>query len=356
MREDAIKDPIHQVPFSELKLDDPFFDSLRETYAPGFDPWFKKKSETGEKTWIAKDEHGKLVAMLYLKFEDDREERTNPPLTRPRLKIGTFKVDFEHHTSVGKRLLAIALRTFAESGRPYVYVTMYDTANTKGLRLMLGQYGFTRIGDKGDEQVWAKRRKPNATTPYETFPFIMRGRGGYHVLSIYPKFHERMFPIRLRDEADRPVRDNVASNTIEKVYLSGAWNAPTMKPGDYVAIYRTKTQHAAARYSSVISSICTITDIRDINSFDGKDDFINHIRGRSVFTQQELEDFWNRKRYRWVISMLFNFPLERCPNRERLIAAHVIDANEQITCVPISEHQFGTILRLGETNEGYVVN
>lgn len=357
MREKTVRDSIHQVSFSELDFNDGFFNSLRESYNPGFAAWFKRKAESDEKAWVAKDENDKLVAMLYLKFEDDSDETTNPPLTKPRLKIGTFKVDFEHHTSLGKRLLAIALRTFAESGRPYVYVTMHDADNTKGLRAMLGQYGFVRIGTKDAEQIWAKRRvNSNAITPYETYPFVLRRGTGHHILSIYPKYHERMFPIRLRDEMDRPVRDNVASNTIEKIYLSGARNAPDMKPGDYVAIYRTKTMNAPALYSSVISSICTVTEIRDINSFERKDGFIDYVRGRSVFSLEELEDFWTRRKYRWVISMLFNFPLNRCPNRKSLIEKQIIRGDEQLTCIPISEHQFDSILDLGEADEGYIVD
>ena len=50
--------------------------------------------------------------------------------------------------------------------------------------------------------------------------------------------------------------------------------------------------------------------------------------------------------------MLFGFPLNHRPNREGLISAQVINANERLTRVVINE----TILRMGEANgEGPVV-
>lgn len=54
--------------------------------------------------------------------------------------------------------------------------------------------------------------------------------------------------------------------------------------------------------------------------------------------------------------MLFNFPLNRCPNRKSLIEKQIIRGDEQLTCIPISEHQFDSILDLGEADEGYIVD
>ena len=54
--------------------------------------------------------------------------------------------------------------------------------------------------------------------------------------------------------------------------------------------------------------------------------------------------------------MLFGFPLNHRPNREGLISAQVINANERLTRVVSNEHPFETILRMGEANgEGPVV-
>ena len=102
-RDDAIK----LVPFANLDLSDSFFDSLRTAYnGAEFDRWFQKKALSNENTWVVLNHDEKIQAMLYLKKEDGKDDDVTPPLTGKRLKIGTFKVDFSHHTSVGKRLLA----------------------------------------------------------------------------------------------------------------------------------------------------------------------------------------------------------------------------------------------------------
>ncbi|OZG59890.1 hypothetical protein BLEM_2065 [Bifidobacterium lemurum] len=351
-------DHIRKVPFSDLDLHDPFFASLRDAY-PGFDDWFGKKATNGEETWVSRDrDSGNLQAMLYLKIEDDLDESAQPPLQGRRMKIGTFKVDYDHHTSLGKRLLAIALREFAESRCPYVYVTMFDADNTEGLRGLLEQYGFSRFGDKGSEQVWAKNR-PSSTgiSPYREFPFISPQRDHAHLLAIIPKYHERMFgDIRLQSEAHIPVQDEVPTNTIEKIYLSGAYNAARLRVGDRVVIYRTSDRAGMARYRSVVSEICTVAEVRNLNSFEDKEEFFRFIKGRSVFTPEELEEFWTKKRYPYVISLLFNFPLRKRPTRQDLLDHNVLAGNNRLTCLPLNTQQFTTILDLGDADEGYVVD
>lgn len=183
-RDDAIK----HIPFADLDLSDPFFDSLRNAYnGAEFDNWFQKKALLNESTWVVIGRDGKIQAMLYLKEESDIDNDVTPTLTKRRLKIGTFKVDFSHHTSVGKRLLAIALRTFAKSRCEYAYVTMFKADNTIVLQKMLSQYGFTCVAQKnssaGREDVWVKHRpSANERGGYSTFPFVMPHTGRNFIL------------------------------------------------------------------------------------------------------------------------------------------------------------------------------
>ncbi len=158
MNKTEIMDPIQEVPFSSLDLEDPFFGSLRDS-CDDFERWFKKKSDAGERTLVARESQGgKLIAMLYLRREDGTEPDAIPELSGPRLKIDTFKVDLDHPASLGKRLLTIALRRFAKSGLPRIYVTMHDDNGTRSLRRLLEQYGFNHIGMKRGEEVWEKTR------------------------------------------------------------------------------------------------------------------------------------------------------------------------------------------------------
>ncbi|KXS23681.1 MAG: hypothetical protein AYW82_03680 [Bifidobacterium dentium] len=351
------EDPISLLPFASLDLDDPFFDSLRRSY--DFDEWVGRKALAGESTWVATDKQtGGYVAMLYLKREYDTDRSVVPALTKPRLKIGTFKVDFRHHTSLGKRLLAIALRDFAGSGLSYAYVTMFRNTNTEGLRSLLTQYGFRQIGEKGCEEVWAKRR-PSAqeSNPFKAFPFLTSFPCGYHILAIRPEYHSRMFgDLRLATEKDVPVEDEIRTNTVEKIYLSGASGAALLKKGDRIAIYRTAPKGTVAKYSSVISSICTVTDRMDIRDFPSREEFFKFVKGRSVFTQAELEDFWRTKKYPSIISMLYNFPLRKRPIRQKLLDAGIITPEERLVCKRIDQQSFQKILDIGEADESFIVH
>lgn len=353
----GIMDPMREVPFSSLDLEDPFFGSLRDSY-DDFERWFRRKSEAGERTLVVRDtQGGKLIAMLYLKREDGIEPEVVPELAGPRLKIGTFKVNLDHHTSLGKRLLAVALRRFAKSGLPRVYVTMHDNDGTKGLRKLLRQYGFRRVGMKREEEVWEKTRPfGERSDPYESFPFLTPTDRRHYILAIRPEYHQRMFVERLRTERNVPIEDEICTNTLEKLYLSAASNASSLMPGDRIAIYRTSPKGRSAEFALVISSICTVTEVRDIRSFRSREEFFSFIKGRSVFTDAELERFWNQKRYPYIICMLYNFPLKRHPIRKVLIEEGVIDRSTRLVCEPIDGGRFERILTLGGADEGYVVD
>ena len=47
--------------FSEVDLNDPFFQSLRDDY-PGFDDWFKRKSE--QDAFVQYDDNNKIIGAI----------------------------------------------------------------------------------------------------------------------------------------------------------------------------------------------------------------------------------------------------------------------------------------------------
>ena len=354
-------DPIQKKRFGELKLDDPFFDSLKNSYA-GFDNWVQKKASAGEEAYVVVDQRtGRLSAMLYLKDEEGIDESTIPALTIPRLKVGTFKVGFNHHTSVGKRLLAVALRRFAESNYEYIYVTMFDNANTQPLRGLMEEYGFVEraIKRESGEKVLFKCR-PQKTAmrgPSADFPFIDPDAGNDYLLSIFPEYHDRLYgDTQLRTQYGEPIKDNRVVNTIEKVYLSGARNGNQLSPGDHIVSYRTAPPGMRAYYASVVSSVGTITEIHNISEFPNVEEFLSDISGRSVFTEEELRRFYLEKKYPWIINFLYNFRFDRYPNRQKLLDEGVISEDARIVCTPLSKMSFKQILKLGAINESYVLD
>lgn len=354
------EDPIVLRKFIDLRLEDTFFDSLRSSY-DGFDEWFRKKANQGESAYVVVGDGNTISAMLYLKEELERDTNIKPALSGRRLKIGTFKVSETHHTSVGKRLLAIALRRFAEGAFDYVYVTMFDAGNTQSLRQLLKNYGFEEGGTKGKEKVLVKHRpQPSLTSdPSFDFPFINAKAGKDYLLAIMPDYHDRLFgDTDLRQQRHKPIQDARVVNTIEKVYLSAAENGKELKPGDHVVSYRTKDPKSgsSAFHSSVISSIGTITDVTNINSFTTVTDFLSFIKGRSVFTEEELRRFYSEEKYPWIITFLYNFRFRRYPNRKELLEKDVIDGTDRIVCLPIAKEKFLETLKLGRVDESYIIH
>lgn len=355
----AENDSIQYCAFSDINLQDSFFDSLRDSY-DNFNTWFHKKAREGEHAYVSFD-GGKVIAFLYLKKEEDDDNDTVPPLTEQRMKIGTFKVDLEHHSKMGKRLLAIALRAFAESKLPYVYVTFFDAPHTQGLRKMFDQYGFRKIGTKDNEQVWAKFRPTNNTEmrdTYANFPFIAldSGHKNYY-MPIFPDYHARMFPTRLTTEKHIAVEDMVSTNSIEKIYLSNMSVIPRLRKNDRLIIYRTKPKGASsAHYSSVVTAIGTVVEIKDIHSFSNYDSFHAYINGRSVFTEAELREFWTTKKYCYIIRFVDNFAFTvPFPNRETLLAKKLLTSG-YVGGQIITDDQLRQLARLGGNGESYYID
>lgn len=183
------------------------------------------------------------------------------------------------------------------------------------------EYGFDRIGSKGEEQVWAKRRPIEmANDPHRTFPFIDPERDRAALLAIKPEYHALMFgDNRLRSEAGMPVEDEIPTNTIEKVYLSGAPAAARLEPGDRVVIYRTGDGMGPAEYRAVVSAVCTITETRHIDTFGSRDDFLDHLKGRSVFRADELDNFWGKQAIPMGHLDAVQFSVEAAPYETRII-------------------------------------
>lgn len=348
-------DYIQQLPFSEVNLDDPFFDSLKYSYL-GFDEWFSRKATGGESAYFAFDSHNNLIAMLYLKEESGLEEGVTPRMDFPRLKIGTFKVDFDHHTGIGKRLLAIALREFAKSGQNFLYVTMHVNENTSSLAKLLYKYGFSFWGSKDQETVLYKTRPCSDDDTFSRYPFVSRSLGNCWILSIRPEYHKKLFgDVHLTSESGQPKIDERCLNSIEKIYLSGSQSAADMVEGDKVIIYRTTDYEGPAHYRSVVTSVCTVVKVVNLNFFRDEEDFLKKVRGKTVFTLEELRCFWQTKRYPWLICLLFNFPLERYPNRKQLLDCGFID-DGRLVCERTSQDAMDGIMALGNADESFIVD
>ena len=79
---------------------------------------------------------------------------------------------------------------------------------------------------------------------------------------------------------------------MQKVYVTWGMKAD-VKVGDIVVFYRMGESYPK-KYSSVMTTIGVIDEI--VNTFVDKEAYMSYCENRSVFTREELEQFWNQHR------------------------------------------------------------
>ncbi|MBZ2021418.1 hypothetical protein [Streptococcus sanguinis] len=345
-------DVIQKVKIGSLDFGNPFFDSLRADY-PEFNSWLSRKS--GEYAYILED-YNQLLGFLYLKDEVEADENITPSFDmRRRLKIGTFKID-SHGTVLGQRFLSIILRKMLNEEYDFTYVTLFP--GQEGLINLFKKFGFRQWGTKNNGELVYYKDLAVFNDIYKDFPRINLGVNSQkHLLGIWPDFHTKLFPnSRLNTERTHVIEDLSFTNTSEKIYLTKMVGVQNMFPGDLVVIYRTAEGGRAAEYSSVATSICTVVEVISIYDFVSIGDFLQYCGKGTIFTQNELINFWNTKRYPYIIKMLYNLPLERRIVRRDLIEQVGLDRDEYFGYLTLTDNQFYNILEMGEINESFIIN
>lgn len=345
-----INDVIRKVKFSDLDVKDPFFDSLKKDY--DFEKWFLSKQN--EDVYIFVDENS-LNGFLYLKDETEEDSTITPKFDfKRRLKIGTFKIN-AHGTVLGQRFLSIALQKMIEDGHDFIYVTVYS--KQKPLIDLFEKFGFQLWGTKDNGELIYYKDNTFFNDIYKDYPRITLENNKF-LLSIYPEFHTKMFPnSKLHTEKSHVVEDLSFTNTIEKIYLTKMSGIPNMKVGDTVTIYRTRDNNShSAEYSSVATSICTVADVKNLNDFPSIEEFLIYCGKGSIFSEQELRNYFNTKQYPYIIKMLYNFSLPKRIIRQCLINEVGLNRNDYFGFLNLSEIQFKNIVEIGEVYEGFIVN
>lgn len=348
------KDAIKLVKFKDLNLEDPFFDSLRDDYE-GFNDWFERKALSDSNAYVLFKSDGMLQAFLYLKQEKDEDTTISPSLPQcNKLKVGTFKVE-AHKTSLGQRFMNIIVQALIRYHFDLTYVTFYP--KQVQLKTLFKKYGFEKWGMKNNEEVYYKDLKVKNST-FKDFPRINEKRlVNKFLLGIYPKYHTELFPdSKLCNEKDFVRKDISFSNSIIKCYLGGMEEMSNFKPNDLIAIYRTKDNWAnSAFYNSVVTSVCTVIDTRNINDFTDFSSFKKYVGKETIFSEQELKYFYETKRYPYIVKMLYNFPLnKRITNGELRTKLNIV--LDYWGCAELNNNQFNAILKYGEINEDFIIN
>lgn len=346
--------------FGAVKLQDPFFDTLKADY-PGFEAWFNKKASQGDSAYVFRQESGDVEGFLYLKYEDGVVGDVTPPLpAAKRLKIGTFKID-GHGTKLGERCLKKIFDQALAGTVEEIYVTVF--AKHAGLTKLFDKYGFVLVAKKvsanGDEElVMLRNMKTVSGDSLKDYPLIKtRGRNKY-LLAIYPKWHTQLLPDSiLNNESYDVVQDLSHTNSIHKVYIS-FMGVEVLNPGDILVMYRTLPpgDTGTAEYRSVATSLCVVEDVKTAKSFATEAEFIRYCGPHSVFTDAELKGFYADKARTRVVKFSYNAAMTKRLIRKILADEVGIDRNARWSFLRLTDDQFTNIVLLGGVNENIIVD
>ncbi|WP_315090982.1 N-acetyltransferase [Aggregatibacter segnis] len=341
--------------FSDVDLNDPFFDSLKTDYKE-FSNWFMRKADKKECAYVLYNQHS-IDGFLYLKEENEIPDIEQPIYNRRILKVGTFKFN-PKGTLRGQRFIKKILDIAIVMDVELIYLTIFEKYDY--LIKLFREYGFYYAGTKqtmnGTECVYMRDMRHVVGDIILDYPYIHPNTNKY-LLAIYPEFHTRLFPESiLCNEYQDIVQDVSHSNSIHKIYISAADDACKLKRGDILIIYRTSDGQGPAHYRSVVSSICVVEEVRHISKFPTEESYLKYCSRFSVFTNTELSKFYKEKRYPYVIRFTYNIALPKRVTRKELLDNGIIRDHTRIVLHPISDDNFSEILFLSKANESFIID
>ncbi len=358
-------DNLKYLAFKDINLDDVFFKSLKCDYEHGFIEWFNKKAnDRNEKAYVLYDEDKgeNIDGFLYLKIEDGIVKDVIPNIKNGKhLKVGTFKFN-RKGTLRGQRFLKKIFDNALSFKVDDIYVTVFS--KHKYLIDLFKKYGFKEYAkkksDNGEEIVLLKDMISSTSTNniFSDYPrFTCTKKQNKYILSIYPEFHSILFPDSiLKNESNDILQDISHTNSIRKVYICKMDAVKDIKPNDIIVIYRTTDIEGQAHYRSVVTSVCIVEDVKNIDDFKDENDFIQYCIRYSVFEEKVLSDFYRKRKFPYIISFTYNLALPKRPNRASLIDDVGIDRKAYWGILKISDKQFNDILKLSEADESIIIN
>lgn len=342
--------------FLNINLNDSFFNSLKSDYAE-FVEWFERKSDEGKIVFVLYDQN-KLLAFLYLKIEDETDNSILPPLEpKRRLKIGTFKID-AHGTKLGERFIKKIFDVAIFKKIDEIYVTIFE--EHQGLISLLQTFGFYQYGTKitpnGRELVFIKKIFQLKNNILEDYPVVQTERANKFALSIYPKFHTRLFSDSiLNNESVDILKDTSYTNSIHKIYICGMNGVRDFNKGDLLLIYRTSDNQGAARYRSVMTSVCVVEEVVNMYDFSSEIEYLKYCEPYSIFSEAELRGFYRTMKYPYIIKMTYNIAFKKRVTNGQLQDEFGISPNYW-GVFRVTDEQFKNIIKAGEVDESIIIN
>lgn len=350
-----------EVAFANINLDNQFFDSLKQDYEE-FPVWFARKADKGECAFVVAD-GDQIDAFVYLKDESDDEitltDASSLPAA-PRLKIGTLKVsDDVRGTRLGEGAIGIALWQWRERGFDEVYVTVFEKHTV--LVGMLERFGFRRAGTnpRGELVMVKNRRQLDYSDGFASFPFVRPDFDEAYMLPINDVYHDRLFPYS--ELAGQATASSVisAGNGVSKVYLANPGGDFAISPSNPIVVYRKFTGSGPKTFKSAATSFCLVTGVRRFRrggrNLESVEDLLSFVRNRSVFTEDEIRDWYEDSRNLTVIEMLYlgYFGAGNNVTNRTLVEAGLFPTYPY--AIRYSPAEFRQVLRLGRFNDDRLV-
>ncbi len=296
--------------FSEIDLDDAFFNSLKNDYH-GFEDWFNRTAEAGATALVFEDENG-IGAFVALKDEEEQIQLQNSLLpSRRRIKIRTFRIAERYRRlRIGEGAIGLLLWKWLHSNAEEIYLTVYE--KQQALISQFERFGFRLAGvNTSGENVYIKSRTDvDFSDPFKSFPFIHDGFDHAGYIIIDDNYHDTMFAYsELANKAALHTKiSSSVSNGVSKIYVGQA-PRPVHYIGEPVLVYRKYTQGNGKRYRSCITSFCIVTDIIQAKANNhylmSFDELKERIGNKSVFNEYELQQKYTSYRNVSVVEMLY---------------------------------------------------
>lgn len=348
--------------FSDINLEDTFFDSLKASY-PDFSDWFNKKAKLGESAYVFMNEAGKVMDFLYLKNENEEMTDVTPVLpAKRRLKVGTFKL-LPRHTLRGERFMKKVMDRAIADDVDEIYVTIFPTAELQYLIRSFENYGFVHVADKphddgSSEYVLVKDMRNTIGDIVKDYPYVKKSGVKKNILSIRPDYHTKLFPdsiLRTENPYDL-VQDISPTNSIHKIYICWMKDVNKLTNGDLLLIYRTSDNQGPAYFRSVVTSVCTVNEVKTYKDFIDEDDFVKYTNKYSVFSEVELRNWYKRKNNFTVVKVLYNVAFTKKVTRQSMLENLGMDGDAYWGFMPVTDKQFDEIVKLGNADGRYFID
>ena len=337
----------------ESEIEQPFFDSLRDSYHE-FNAWFLKCSKENRKCYLLKVDD-KITALLIYRKEKSSNHNL-PSVTHDAIKMCTLKVA---ETVFGYRLGELFLNKMFElcikSSTKYLYLTVFP--HHTHLINLLSKYGFIKDEFINKEGVIENRMIKSLNKPEDNVdlnsiknhPFYTDKNVNKFVIPINPKYYFTLFKdgsfrVKTLFDSTESSLNEIEGNTISKAYLCKS-KSLLMKKGDLLFFYGSK-DIASIEPIGVLDEVIYTKDITLINE---------KVRRKTVYSESDLDEMVNGKKEITVLIFRLLYYLEK-PIKQKEIKLLESYSNNFQTITVLKESDYNNLKQKKYFDERFIID